>query len=57
MRHCVCKRLLELAKEGEVIRTQDLSTLVYLVARNPQGQRLAWDFFKENWGFLVQKSV
>ncbi|CAL8335416.1 unnamed protein product [Gadus morhua 'NCC'] len=48
-------RLLEMALEGEVIRNQDLSTLVYLVARNPHGQQLAWAFFKKNWGFLVQK--
>ncbi|CAL8248279.1 unnamed protein product [Merluccius merluccius] len=48
-------RLLELALKGEVIRHQDLSTLVYMVARNPQGQRLAWDFVKKNWGMLVQK--
>jgi hypothetical protein len=46
-----------MALEGEVIRNQDLSTLVYLVARNPHGQQLAWAFFKKNWGFLVQKSV
>uniref|UniRef100_A0A8C4ZTR0 Aminopeptidase n=1 Tax=Gadus morhua TaxID=8049 RepID=A0A8C4ZTR0_GADMO len=50
-------RLLEMALEGEVIRNQDLSTLVYLVARNPHGQQLAWAFFKKNWGFLVQKSL
>ncbi|KAK0145219.1 Endoplasmic reticulum aminopeptidase 2 [Merluccius polli] len=48
-------RLLELALKGKVIRHQDLSTLVYMVARNPQGQRLAWDFVKKNWGMLVQK--
>ncbi|KAG7280926.1 hypothetical protein CRUP_009213 [Coryphaenoides rupestris] len=48
-------RLLELALEGEVIRNQDLSTLVYMVARNPLGQNMAWNFVKKHWGVLVQK--
>ncbi|XP_062873522.1 endoplasmic reticulum aminopeptidase 2 [Trichomycterus rosablanca] len=48
-------RLLELGMEGSVIKTQDLSTTIYLVARNPAGHFLAWNFFKKNWNTLVEK--
>ncbi|KAK1893011.1 Endoplasmic reticulum aminopeptidase 2 [Dissostichus eleginoides] len=48
-------RLLELGLEGKVIRTQDLSSLIFMVARNPQGHRLAWNFVKKNWDTLVQR--
>lgn len=54
---CVCCRLLELGLEGKVIRSQDLSSLVLMVARNPRGHHLAWNFVKENWESLVQKLV
>lgn len=49
------RRLLELGLEGKVIKSQDLSSLVMMVARNPQGPHLAWNFLKKNWDFLVQK--
>ncbi|XP_072521294.1 endoplasmic reticulum aminopeptidase 2 [Salminus brasiliensis] len=48
-------RLLELGMEGSVIRAQDLSTLIYSVARNPAGHFLAWNFVKKNWNGLVEK--
>ncbi|KAI3372894.1 hypothetical protein L3Q82_023351 [Scortum barcoo] len=48
-------RLLDLGLEGKVIRSQDLSSLILMVARNPQGHHLAWDFVKQNWDTLVQK--
>ncbi|XP_030647271.1 endoplasmic reticulum aminopeptidase 2 [Chanos chanos] len=48
-------RLLELGMEGKVIRTQDLSTVIYIVARNPAGHFLAWNFVKKNWDELVKK--
>uniref|UniRef100_A0A7N6F647 Aminopeptidase n=1 Tax=Anabas testudineus TaxID=64144 RepID=A0A7N6F647_ANATE len=47
------QRLLELGLEGKVIRLQDLSSLILMVARNPQGYHLAWDFVKENWDSLL----
>uniref|UniRef100_A0A667XWC8 Aminopeptidase n=1 Tax=Myripristis murdjan TaxID=586833 RepID=A0A667XWC8_9TELE len=50
-------RLLELGLEGKVIRFQDLSSLVLLVASNPQGHHLAWNFVKKNWSTLIHKSV
>uniref|UniRef100_A0AAQ4Q7J0 Aminopeptidase n=1 Tax=Gasterosteus aculeatus aculeatus TaxID=481459 RepID=A0AAQ4Q7J0_GASAC len=48
-------RLLELGLEGKVIRSQDLSSLILMVARNPRGHHLAWNFVKKNWDTLVQK--
>uniref|UniRef100_A0AAQ4S5Q5 Aminopeptidase n=1 Tax=Gasterosteus aculeatus aculeatus TaxID=481459 RepID=A0AAQ4S5Q5_GASAC len=50
-------RLLELGLEGKVIRSQDLSSLILMVARNPRGHHLAWNFVKKNWDTLVQKLV
>ncbi|XP_028270660.1 endoplasmic reticulum aminopeptidase 2 [Parambassis ranga] len=49
------QRLLEMGLEGKVIRLQDLSRLILMVARNPRGQNLAWNFVKKNWDTLVQK--
>ncbi|XP_047447734.1 endoplasmic reticulum aminopeptidase 2 [Mugil cephalus] len=49
------QRLLTLGLEGKVIRSQDLSSLIIMVARNPQGYYLAWNFVKTNWDTLVQK--
>lgn len=48
-------RLLQQGLEGMVIRSQDLSSLILMVARNPQGHHLAWNFVKNNWNTLVQK--
>ncbi|KAF0033790.1 hypothetical protein F2P81_013856 [Scophthalmus maximus] len=48
-------RLLELGLEGKVIRSQDLSGLILMVARNPLGHHLAWNFVKKNWDTLVKK--
>nr|XP_020450153.1 endoplasmic reticulum aminopeptidase 2-like [Monopterus albus]XP_020450154.1 endoplasmic reticulum aminopeptidase 2-like [Monopterus albus] len=41
--------------EGKVIRLQDLSAVILMVARNPRGHHLAWNFVKKNWDLLVQK--
>uniref|UniRef100_K7FTH5 Aminopeptidase n=1 Tax=Pelodiscus sinensis TaxID=13735 RepID=K7FTH5_PELSI len=55
-RHCEkLTKLLELGMEGEVIKTQDLAALVHAIARNPEGQRLAWNFVRENWDKLLKK--
>lgn len=43
--------------EGEVIKTQELSSLLYTIARNPKGQQLAWNFLRENWTHLLRKLV
>uniref|UniRef100_A0A3B3V5P3 Aminopeptidase n=1 Tax=Poecilia latipinna TaxID=48699 RepID=A0A3B3V5P3_9TELE len=49
------QRLLAMGLEGEVIRSQDLSHVVWMVARNPKGLYLAWNFVKQNWDTLVEK--
>uniref|UniRef100_A0A3P9KQA5 Aminopeptidase n=1 Tax=Oryzias latipes TaxID=8090 RepID=A0A3P9KQA5_ORYLA len=49
------QRLLQLGLEGKVIRSQDLSSLILMVARNPKGHYLAWNFVKKNWDELVEK--
>uniref|UniRef100_A0AAQ5WXI2 Aminopeptidase n=1 Tax=Amphiprion ocellaris TaxID=80972 RepID=A0AAQ5WXI2_AMPOC len=49
------QRLLDLGLEGKVIRSQDLSSLILMVARNSRGCNLAWNFVKKNWDTLVQK--
>lgn len=49
------QRLLELGLEGKVIKSQDLSHVILLVARNPHGRILAWNFVKKKWDTLVQK--
>ncbi|RXN21178.1 endoplasmic reticulum aminopeptidase 2 [Labeo rohita] len=48
-------RLLQLGMDGTLIKTQDLSSLIYMVARNPVGHFLAWDFVKKHWNELVEK--
>ncbi|XP_073695973.1 endoplasmic reticulum aminopeptidase 2 isoform X2 [Garra rufa] len=48
-------RLLQLGMEGTVIKTQNLPSLIYMVARNPAGHFLAWDFVKKHWNELVEK--
>nr|XP_012420004.1 PREDICTED: endoplasmic reticulum aminopeptidase 2 isoform X2 [Odobenus rosmarus divergens] len=48
-------KLIELGMEGEVIKTQELSPLLYVIARNPKGQRLSWNFLRENWTHLLKK--
>uniref|UniRef100_A0A452TKR8 Aminopeptidase n=1 Tax=Ursus maritimus TaxID=29073 RepID=A0A452TKR8_URSMA len=48
-------KLIELGMEGEVIKTQELSSLLYTIARNPKGQQLAWNFLRENWTHLLKK--
>lgn len=49
------ERLLELGLEGRDIKSQDLSSVIYLVARNPLGHHLAWNFVKKHWSTLVKK--
>uniref|UniRef100_A0AAZ3R4K0 Aminopeptidase n=1 Tax=Oncorhynchus tshawytscha TaxID=74940 RepID=A0AAZ3R4K0_ONCTS len=50
-------RLLELGLEGEVIRTQDLDSLIAMVARNPRGRHLAWSYVQKYWSTLVDKGM
>lgn len=53
----VLSRLLERGIEGEIIKTQDLPSLVISVSKNQKGFKLAWEFLKTNWGKFVKKCV
>ncbi|XP_016093766.1 endoplasmic reticulum aminopeptidase 2 [Sinocyclocheilus grahami] len=48
-------RLLQLGMDGTLIKPQNLPSLIYMVARNPVGHFLAWDFVKKHWNELVEK--
>ncbi|KYO48740.1 hypothetical protein Y1Q_0004118 [Alligator mississippiensis] len=48
-------KLITLGMEGEIIKTQNLAILLHAIARNPKGQRLAWNFVRENWKKLLEK--
>ncbi|NWX85202.1 ERAP2 aminopeptidase, partial [Nothoprocta pentlandii] len=48
-------RLLELGMEGDIIKIQDLPSVIYSVSTNPSGQLLAWNFVKKNWNRLLDK--
>ncbi|KAM7404162.1 hypothetical protein PAMA_004546 [Pampus argenteus] len=48
-------RLLEAAKDENVIRSQDLFTVVTYVSYNPLGQSMAWDWTTLNWDYLVNR--
>ncbi|XP_027624632.1 endoplasmic reticulum aminopeptidase 2 isoform X2 [Tupaia chinensis] len=48
-------KLIELAMEGKVIKTQNLGGLLMAISRNPTGQQLAWNFVRENWTHLLRK--
>ncbi|XP_054434263.1 endoplasmic reticulum aminopeptidase 2 [Pteronotus mesoamericanus] len=48
-------KLIKLGMEGKTIKTQDLAVLLHTIARNPTGQKLAWNFVRENWAHLLKK--
>ncbi|XP_061890860.1 glutamyl aminopeptidase [Entelurus aequoreus] len=48
-------RLLEASKDEQVVRSQDLFTLVTYVSYNPLGQTMAWDWTTLNWDYLVNR--
>lgn len=51
------KRLLEATKDENVVRSQDLFTVVRYVSYNPLGQNMAWDWTTLNWDYLVNRLV
>lgn len=50
-------RLLEKSIDGQILKTQDLPSLLISVSKNRKGYKLAWRFLKANWGKLVKKYV
>ncbi|KAK5600388.1 hypothetical protein CRENBAI_025272 [Crenichthys baileyi] len=47
--------LLEATKDENVVRSQDLFTVVRYVSYNPLGQKMAWDWTTLNWDYLVNR--
>uniref|UniRef100_A0A8C9V2P5 Aminopeptidase n=1 Tax=Scleropages formosus TaxID=113540 RepID=A0A8C9V2P5_SCLFO len=41
--------------EGDVVKTQDLPSVLVSVSKNPKGYKHAWDFLRANWDRLVKK--
>ncbi|XP_033499123.1 glutamyl aminopeptidase [Epinephelus lanceolatus] len=48
-------KLLEATKDENVVRSQDLFTVVRYVSYNPLGQDMAWDWTTLNWDYLVNR--
>ncbi|XP_062253264.1 glutamyl aminopeptidase [Platichthys flesus] len=48
-------KLLEATKDENVIRSQDLFTVVRYVSFNPLGESMAWDWTTLNWNYLVNR--
>ncbi|KAM9858401.1 endoplasmic reticulum aminopeptidase 1b [Aulostomus maculatus] len=49
------KWMMEQSLHGEVMKSQDLASVIVSVSNNPHGHKLAWDFFRANWHTLVKK--
>ncbi|KAJ6669750.1 hypothetical protein lerEdw1_000299 [Lerista edwardsae] len=47
--------LMDQGLQGDVIKTQELPSIVIYVGGNPDGYHLAWNFLKQNWQKLVEK--
>ncbi|KFV04649.1 Endoplasmic reticulum aminopeptidase 1, partial [Tauraco erythrolophus] len=47
--------LMDQGLRGDIVRTQDLPSIIVFVAKNPSGYHLAWTFLKENWEKVVEK--
>ncbi|XP_067885851.1 endoplasmic reticulum aminopeptidase 1-like isoform X2 [Heterodontus francisci] len=46
--------LMDQSLHGDIVKTQDLPSIVISVSKNPTGYHLAWKFLKKNWDKLVQ---
>ncbi|XP_063149203.1 endoplasmic reticulum aminopeptidase 1, partial [Candoia aspera] len=47
--------LMDQSLQGDIIKTQELPSILLSVGRNPYGYQLAWKFLKQNWQKLVTK--
>lgn len=48
------QQLVDLFKDPDTIKPQDLRSLFAGVLSNHHGEQLAWDWFRNNWDWLVQ---
>ncbi|XP_076253121.1 glutamyl aminopeptidase-like isoform X3 [Rhynchophorus ferrugineus] len=49
------ERLIELAKDVTIVRSQDYFTVLSYISANTEGTDLVWDFFRNNWEYLVDR--
>ncbi|XP_036619402.1 glutamyl aminopeptidase [Trichosurus vulpecula] len=48
-------RYLELLKDTELIKTQDVFTVIQYISYNSYGKYMAWDWIRLNWEYLVDR--
>ncbi|KAL4641863.1 glutamyl aminopeptidase isoform X1 [Arapaima gigas] len=48
-------QLLEAVKDEQVVKSQDVFTLIRYVSLNKFGKTMAWDWFTLNWEYLVNR--
>lgn len=48
-------RYLEYAKQEDMVRSQDFFTVVQYISQNSVGNKLAWDWIRSNWDYLVNR--
>jgi len=51
----VLQRFLELAKNESIVRRQDFFTTLRYVASNPIGKPIAWNFYKNEYSYLLDR--
>ncbi|GCB79454.1 hypothetical protein scyTo_0018753, partial [Scyliorhinus torazame] len=47
--------LMDQGLKGDIVKTQDLPSIVISVSKNPTGYHLAWEFLMKNWDKLIEK--
>ncbi|XP_041041968.1 endoplasmic reticulum aminopeptidase 1b isoform X1 [Carcharodon carcharias] len=47
--------LMDQGLQGDIVKIQDLPSVVISVGKNPTGYHLAWEFLKKNWDKLIEK--
>ncbi|KAH8312022.1 hypothetical protein KR044_009052 [Drosophila immigrans] len=48
-------RLLELASDESIVRSQDYVTCLQNIAANPVGEPIVWEYYREQWPQLVER--
>lgn len=48
-------RFLELVKDPNVIKSQDVFTVIRYVSYNPYGKVMAWNWLQLNWDYLIDR--
>ncbi|XP_073991593.1 glutamyl aminopeptidase-like isoform X2 [Rhodnius prolixus] len=51
----IIKKLLELAKNEDLVRSQDYFSVLFHLALIPEGNSIVWDFVRTNWEYLVKR--